>query len=69
MESPGKRFPIRPVVRLPDWFVELHTKETSEVWGLNPKMLKASIEREPMALSSEDVAVVASRINKEMQKV
>ncbi len=52
---------------LPGWFVELHTKDASEVWVLNPKMLKAFIEREPMVLSAEDVAVVASRIGREMQ--
>ncbi len=39
--------------------------DASEVWVLNPKMLKAFIEREPMVLSSEDVGLVASRIAKE----
>ncbi len=57
------------VVLLPGWFVELHTKESADVWVLNPKMLKAFIEREPVVLSAEDVALVASRIAKDMQKV
>jgi len=42
---------------LPGWLVELLTKSEPEVWVLNPKMLKAFIEREPVALSAEDVAV------------
>ena len=68
-ESTGKRFPIRPVVLLPGWFVEMHAKTTPEVWVLNPKMLNAHIEREPVILKTEDVALVSSRIIKDMQKL
>jgi len=64
----GKTFPIGPVVLLPGWFVELHTQDASEVWVLNPKNLKPFIEREPVVLRSEDVALVASRILKDLQK-
>lgn len=42
--------------------------EWSEAWVLNPKMLGAYIEREPVGLKVEDVAVVASRIVKDTQK-
>ncbi len=67
-ESTGRRFPIRPVVLLPGWFVDLHAKTAPEVRVLNPKILRAHIEREPVVLKTEDVAVVASRIIKDMQK-
>ena len=50
-------------------FVELCTKSAPEVWVLNPKMLRAYIEREPVGLKTEDVALVASRIIKDLQKV
>ncbi len=40
-----------------------------KVWVLNPKMLRAFIEREPIVLSAEDSALVASRIIKDMQKL
>jgi hypothetical protein len=36
---------------------------------LNPKVLRADIEREPVALKTEDVALVSSRIIKDLQKL
>jgi hypothetical protein len=67
-ESTGRQFPIRPVVLLPGWFVEVATKRPPEVWVLNPKQLGAFIAREPVALTREDVALVSSRIIQDMQK-
>lgn len=67
-ESTGRRFPIRPVVLLPGWFVEAQGKTPHDVWVLNPKALGAFIEREPVVLKSEDVALVASRITRDLQK-
>jgi len=67
-ESTGRRFPIRPVVLVPGWFVELTTKWSPEVWVLNPKQLGACIAREPLTVKREDVALVASRIINDMQK-
>jgi hypothetical protein len=68
-ESTGRRFPIRPVVLLPGWFVEVHAEAVPDVWVLNPKMLRAAIEREPVVLKTEDVALVSSRIISTMQKL
>ena len=68
LESTGRRFPIRPVVLVPGWFVQVVTKRPPEVWVLNPKQLSAHIHREPVALKREDVALVASRIINDMQK-
>jgi hypothetical protein len=46
----------------------MHVKGAPKVWVLNPKMLRSHIERETVALSPEAVAVVASRIAKDLQK-
>jgi len=67
VESTGRRFPIRPVVLVPGWFVEVITTRPPEVWVLNPKQLSADSHREPVAFKREDVALVASRIINDMQ--
>jgi hypothetical protein len=69
VETTGKRFPIRPVVLLPGWFVEVDAKTPPEVWVLNPKMLRAQMERGAVVLQPEEVALMASRIIKDMQTV
>ena len=68
-ETTVKRFPIRPVVLLPGWFVEVHLKGSSEVWVLNLEMLNTAIERDPVVLKREDDALASSRIVSEMQKL
>jgi hypothetical protein len=45
----------------------MHKQSAPEMWVFNPKMLRTHIEREPVVLKTEDVAVVASRIVKDMQ--
>ena len=67
-ESTGRRFPIRPVVLVPGWFVEVTTTRPPEVWVLNPKQLSAYIAREPVVVKREHVALVASRIINDMQE-
>jgi hypothetical protein len=68
VESTGRRFPIRPVVLVPGWFVEISKKRPPGVWVLNPKQLSAYIAQEPVTLKREDVALVSSRIINDMQK-
>ena len=67
-ESTGRRFPIRPVVLVPGWFVEVTTTRPPEVWVLNPRQLSAYIAREPVVVKREHVALVASRIINDMQE-
>jgi hypothetical protein len=67
LETTGKRFPVRGVVLLPEWFVKWTTKERPEVWALNPKQLAGFIAHEPVCLSPEDVALVSSRIARCLQ--
>jgi hypothetical protein len=68
-ESTGRRFPIRLVVLLPGWFVQVQPKSKCDVWVLNPKQLSAAIDAEAAVLRSEDLALVSSRIIKDMQKL
>lgn len=53
-QSTGKKFPVRPVVLFPGWFVEPR-KPAQEVWVLNPKALPAFIAKEPSVLAPSDV--------------
>jgi hypothetical protein len=68
VESTGRRFPIRPVVLVPGWFIKVTVTPSPEVWVLNPKQLGACIAQEPVTLKREDVALVSSRIINDMQK-
>jgi hypothetical protein len=52
----GKRYPVRPVVVLPGWFVRLGgDAQRFRTWVLNPKMLAAFVKREPVRIAEEDV--------------
>jgi hypothetical protein len=69
MESTGRRFRIQCAVVFPGWYTHMRTDNKSDVWVLNPKLLPAFIEREPIVLQSEDIALVSSRITSHMQTV
>jgi hypothetical protein len=58
--STGKKFPIRPVVVFPGWYVET-TKEAnrSDVWVLNPKGVPTFVRNEAPKISEEDVRLAA----------
>jgi hypothetical protein len=60
-ESSGRRCFVRPVVLIPDWYVDV-TVEDPSVWVLNPKMLAGFIAREPSRLGPEDVELIAAQI-------
>jgi hypothetical protein len=69
MESTGRRFPIQCVVVFPGWYTHMPAENKGDVWVLNPKMLPAYIEREPILIKPEDVTLVSSRITAHMQTV
>lgn len=54
-ESTGRKFPVRPVILFPGWWVEPNKGPTREVWVLEPKALPAFIAHEPATLAAEDV--------------
>lgn len=54
-ESTGKKFPVKPVIVFPGWFINA-TKNAfeSDVWVLNPKGLPTFINNAPEKISLED---------------
>lgn len=62
-ETTGRQFSVRSVLVFPGWFVE-NTRRVrqTELWVLNPKALPGFLEREPVALTPADVALVSSRL-------
>lgn len=46
-ESTGRKFPVRPVVLFPGWFVEQGKGTTREIWVLTLKALPSFLAREP----------------------
>jgi hypothetical protein len=56
-ESTGKKFPIRPVVVFPGWFVD-PINNNGDVWVLNPKALPKFIANEPDRLKDEDIHLI-----------
>lgn len=64
-QSTGRDFPVRGVVVYPRWWVEQVNKDRPrEVWVLEPKALPKFIENAPVAISAEDVAMVAYHLSR-----
>lgn len=64
-ESTGKRFPVKPVVLFPGWYVET-TKagKGSPVWVLNPKAFPKFIDHEPQRIGNSDQHLVAFHLSR-----
>lgn len=62
VESTGKKFPVRPVILFPGWFVE-PMKGSKEVWVLNPGALEKFIEHETKQLSEEDKQLITYHLS------
>jgi hypothetical protein len=64
----GKRYPIRPIIVFPGWFVKgSGTALQSEIWVLNPKAMVKIIQSQSNILKEEDVRLAAyflSRMNR-----
>ncbi|WP_410473894.1 nuclease-related domain-containing protein [Guyparkeria sp. TX1] len=64
-ESTGRRFPIRPVVVFPGWYIEPTAEaKRSDVWVLNPKALPAFIGNSAGQLSPEEVKLCAFHLSR-----
>lgn len=64
MESrTGKKYPVRPVVVFPGWFVE-QCVPRGPIWVLEPKALPAFIEKEPVSLLPSDVALASFHLSR-----
>lgn len=57
-DSAGRRFEVRSVIVYPGWWVDENTTKETAVWVLEPKRLRALLEREPRRLSDEDIHLV-----------
>lgn len=58
-ESTGRKFPARPVILFPGWFVEQGKGTTREIWVLEPKALPGFLGHEPAVLTAEDVKLAS----------
>ena len=67
-ESKGKRMPVKGAVVFPGWFVESAVNASGlDVWVLEPKALPAFIDREPIRLKPEDVALAAFHLSRHIR--
>lgn len=64
-DSTGRKFPVRPVLVFPGWFVKpLKNGEAGRTWVLNPKALPTFIANEQSVLSPEDVKLAAFHLSR-----
>jgi hypothetical protein len=61
--STGKKFPVKPVIVFPGWFVE-PMKSGAEIWILNPKALPAFLANAPAALPPDDVYLASYHLSR-----
>jgi hypothetical protein len=64
--STGRKFPVKPVILIPDWFVE-PVKGTKDVWALNPQVLPKFIERENVCVREDDLHLAAYHLTRYIQ--
>ncbi len=64
-ESTGKKFPVRPVVLFPGWFVEATPAgKASPTWVLNPKALPTFIENDKNRVEKTDLHLAAFHLTR-----
>jgi len=66
LDTTGKKFPIRPVVLFPGWYVD-KVKPTDDVWVLNPKALPVFVNNEPIKLKDEEVHLIAYHLSRHIR--
>ena len=64
-QSTGRKFPIRPVLLFPGWYV--HSSDHSKIWVLSPKALPKFIENERLSLSQEDVKLAVYHLSRHIR--
>jgi hypothetical protein len=64
-ESTGKKWPVKPVVLFPGWYVKPSNQaKNSQVWVLNPKALPAFMANRPQELQPDQIAMVNSHLSR-----
>ena len=66
LQSTGKKFYIKPVILIPDWFVE-PLKGKQEIWVLNQKALPKFIAQVDVLISNEDLHMAAYHLSRYIQ--
>jgi hypothetical protein len=61
--STGKKFPVKPVVIFPGWFVE-PMKGNEDVWVLNPQALPGFIAHTSTSLPQEDIYLISYHLSR-----
>lgn len=56
-----KRFPARPILAFPGWYVKSDARN-DDVWVLNPKGVPSFIQREPEAMSPDEVHLAVTHL-------
>lgn len=62
-ETTGRKFPVKPVIVFPGWYIEQPKGTSREVWVLNPKALPSFLEHEPDRLEPDEVAMASSHLS------
>ncbi|MBS1190424.1 MAG: hypothetical protein H6R10_2216 [Rhodocyclaceae bacterium] len=71
-DSTGKKYPVRPVVLFPGWFIEADRESRKAVWVLEPKALPAFLAQEKELLPPEDIKLAnfhLSRFVREQERI
>ena len=64
VESTGQKFPVRPIILFPGWFVEQIKGSTRDLWVLNPKALPDFIDHEPKILSESEIKLASFHLSR-----
>jgi len=63
--STGKRFPVKPVILFPGWYITSTKKsKKSGIWVLNPKALPTFIKNQPELLSQDDMMLASYHLSR-----
>lgn len=63
-ESTGMKYPVRPVVLFPGWFIKDIRARRNDLWVLEPKALSAFLANEKPQLPPEDISLAASHLSR-----
>ena len=66
--STAETFHVRPVILFPGWFIEPPSKP-SDVWILNPQLLRISLEHAARVLSPSQISFVTHHLSKDVRHV
>lgn len=64
-ETTGKKFPVKPVVLFPGWYItSTFQGKKSGIWVLEPKALPAFLKNQPALITQDDVALITYHLSR-----